>query len=186
MRYEQALSRAGLPNIPFRSEPLLNGHGTYEGLEPSRRKRLLGSFNVLVQCLPMSYAAFFYRRSEYPNPEGLSRRMERDIETFMSDSLDFFQTFDDMKVCYDGGQSIVERALYGAAGGILSRNVVVRRKTAMSVYRLEQVADYLCTIELAAVKYAVHEDGETYSKFFGGVGAFKRNWLKQARRKRMN
>lgn len=129
---------------------------------------------------------FFYRRSEYPNPEGLSRRMERDIETFMSDSLDFFQTFDDMKVCYDGGQSIVERALYGAAGGILSRNVVVRRKTAMSVYRLEQVADYLCTIELAAVKYAVHEDGETYSKFFGGVGAFKRNWLKQARRKRMN
>ncbi len=56
----------------------------------------------------------------------------------------------------------------------------------MTDYRLEQVADYLCTIELAAVKYAVHEDGETYSKFFGGVGAFKRNWLKQARRKRMN
>lgn len=41
MRYEQALSRAGLPNIPFRSEPLLNGHGTYEGLEPSQRKQLL-------------------------------------------------------------------------------------------------------------------------------------------------
>lgn len=112
--------------------------------------------------------------------------MERDIETFMSDSLDFFQTFDDVKVCYDGGQSIVECVLYGAAGGILSRNVVVRRKTAMSDYRLEQVADYLCTIELAAVKYAVHEDGLTYNKFFGGVGAFKRNWLKQARRKRMN
>ncbi len=56
----------------------------------------------------------------------------------------------------------------------------------MSDYRLEQVADYLCTIELAAVKYAVHEDGETYNKFFGGVGAFKRSWLKQARRKRMN
>lgn len=34
MRYEQALSRADLPNIPFYSEPLLNGHGTYEGLEP--------------------------------------------------------------------------------------------------------------------------------------------------------
>ena len=50
---------------------------------------------MLVQRLPISYATFFYRRSEYPNPEGLSRRMERDIETFMSDSLDFFQTFDD-------------------------------------------------------------------------------------------
>lgn len=77
------------------------------------------------------------------------------------------------EVCYDGGQSIVERALYGAAGGILSRNIVVRRKTAMAGYRLEQVADYLCTIELAVVKYAVHEDGETYNKFFGGAGAFQ-------------
>ncbi len=29
------------------------------------------------------------------------------------------------------------------------------------------------------------EDGETYSKLFGGISAFKKNWLKQARRKRM-
>jgi hypothetical protein len=60
MRYEQALSRADLPNISFRSEPLLNGHGTYEGLEPSQRKQLLRSFNVLVQRLPISYATFFW------------------------------------------------------------------------------------------------------------------------------
>ena len=29
------------------------------------------------------------------------------------------------------------------------------------------------------------EDGRTYSKFFSGISAFKKNWLKQARRKRM-
>ena len=55
----------------------------------------------------------------------------------------------------------------------------------MTEYRLEQVADYLCTIEPAAVKHSAHEDGETYNKFFGGIGAFKRDWLKQARRKRI-
>ena len=38
--------------------------------------------------------------------------------------------------------------------------------------------DYLCTIELALVKYEAKEDGETYNKFFGGIGPFKRNWLK--------
>ena len=52
-------------------------------------------------------------------------------------------------------------------------------------HRLEQVADYLCTIELALVKYEAKEDGETYNKFFGGIGSFKRNWLKQARSKRI-
>ena len=55
----------------------------------------------------------------------------------------------------------------------------------MTEYRLSQVADYLCTIELAAVKSDSKEVGGTYDKFFGGVGTFKKNWLKQARRKRM-
>lgn len=39
----------------------------------------------------------------------------------------------------------------------------------MTDYRLEQVADYLCTIELALVKYEAKENGETYNKFFGGI-----------------
>ena len=55
----------------------------------------------------------------------------------------------------------------------------------MTDYRLEQVADYLCTSELALVKYEAKEDGETYNKFFGGFGAFEKNWLKQARRKQI-
>lgn len=41
-------------------------------------------------------------------------------------------------------------------------------------------------IEFAALKYAAGEAGETYNKFFfGGIGVFKCNWLKQARRKRV-
>lgn len=56
----------------------------------------------------------------------------------------------------------------------------------MTDYRLEQVADYLCTIELALVKYEAKENGEAYNKFFGGIGSFKRNWLKQARNKRIS
>lgn len=70
-------------------------------------------------------------------------------------------------------------------GKVLSEGVVRRRKTSMTDYRLEQVADCLCTIELALVKYEAKEDGETYNKFFGGIGSFKRNWLKQARSKRI-
>lgn len=73
----------------------------------------------------------------------------------------------------------------GSVGKVLSKGVVRRRKTSMTDYRLEQVADYLCTIELALVKYEAKENGETYNKFFGGIGSFKRSWLKQARNKRI-
>lgn len=99
------------------------------------------------------------------------------------DHLDFFQAFDDVKVYYDNGQDIVKKALDQSFGFALSKGVLERRKTSMTDYRLEQAADYLCAIELAAIKYAAKEDGETYNKFLGGIGPFKKNWLKQARRK---
>lgn len=111
--------------------------------------------------------------------------MKRDISGLLFDNLGFFQSFDEVKVYYDNGQDIVKQALDQSIGFVLSKNAVQRRRTSMTDYRLEQVADYLCTIELAAIKYAAKEDGGTYDKFFGGIGAFKKNWLKQARRKRM-
>ncbi len=182
-RYEEALLRADLPNIPFHSEPLLNGHGDYKNMDIKQRKKLLNSFSIMVQRLPISYVTFVYRRSEYRDPTKLSARMKRDISSVLFERLEFFQAFEEVKVYYDNGQDIVKQALDKSIGFVLSKGVVDRRKTSMTDYRLEQVADYLCTIELARVKYEAKEDGETYNKFFGGIGAFKKNWLKQARRK---
>lgn len=62
----------------------------------------------------------------------------------------------------------MKRALDRSISKVLSKGVVQRRKTLMTDYRLEQVADYLCTIELALVKYEAKEDGETYSNFLVG------------------
>ena len=181
--YEQTLAAADLPNISFHSEPLLNGHDDYENLGLTQRKKLLVSFNVLVQRLPIQYKTFLYKRSEFPNIEKLAARMRRDASEMIADHLAYFQGFDHVKLYYDNGQAIVKKALDEAIYSILSKEAVVKKRTTMTEYRLAQVADYLCTIELAAVKYAAKENGATYDKFFGGVGSFKKNWLKQARRK---
>lgn len=180
--YERRLAENGLPDIAFHSEPLLNGHKGYEGLDIEQRKKMLVTFSALVRRLPVRYAVFSYRRSEFEDLEKLTARMKRDISNLLFDHLGFFQSFDDVKVYYDDGQDIVKQALDQSIGFVLSKGVVERRKTSMVDYRLEQVADYLCTIELAAIKYAAKEAGETYSKFFGGSVNFKKNWLKQTRR----
>ena len=151
----------------------------------SRSVRLLYSFGIMVQCLSISYVTFTYKRREYEGLEKLTAGMKRDISGVLFDHLGYFQAFDEVKVYYDNDQDIVKQALDKSIGFVLSKGVMERRKTSMTDYRLEQVADYLCTIELAAVKYAAKEDGETYNKFFGGIGPFKENWLKQARRKRL-
>ena len=181
--YERSLANADLPNVPFHSEPLLNGHGDYEYLLPEQRKKLLAGFGALVRYLPVEYKTFVYRRKEFESPDKLEQRMRRDVAELLRDRLEYFQGFEHVKVYYDNAQAIVKSSLYDAVYDVLAKQAVVRRRTTMTEYRLSQVADYLCTIELAAVKYAAKENGGTYDKFFGGVGSFKKNWLKQARRK---
>ena len=181
--YERSLASADLPNIPFHSEPLLNGHDEYEDLEPRQRKKLLSSFSALVRYLPIQYRAFVYKRREFSDISKLALRMKRDVSCMLIDHLTFFQSFDQVKLYYDNGQALIKKALDEAICSTLSKEAVVKKRTTMTEYRLAQVADYLCTIELAAAKYAAKENGATYDKFFGGIGSFKKNWLKQARRK---
>lgn len=181
--YEQSLTAADIPNIPFHSEPLLNGHGAYEDLSLEQRKKLLTSFASLVRFLPLKYKTFVYQRSHFDSTDKLAARMRRDISLLFFDNLEFFQSFEHVKLYYDNGQEIVKRALYDSVEFALSKQAIEKKRTTMTEYRLAQVADYLCTIELAAVKYAAKENGGTYDKFFGGIGTFKKNWLKQARRK---
>lgn len=157
-RYEQSLIDSDLPNIPFHSEPLLNSHGPYEGIELQARKKMLYSFDLLTQRLPISYRTFVYRRNEFSDLAKLTARMKRDISNLLFDHLELFQGFDEVKVYYDNGQDIMKQALDQSIGFVLSKGVVGRRKTSMTDCRLEQVADYLCTIELAAVEYAAKED----------------------------
>lgn len=163
----------------------MNGHKDYEFLGIEQRKATLAYFSSFVRKLPISYVTLVYRRSQFEDPARLMERMGRDISSAMVEHLDFFQSFDDVKVYYGNGQDIVKQALDRSVGKVLSKGAVHRRKTSMTDYRLEQVADYLCTIELALAEYGAKEDGETYNKFFGGIGSFKRNWLKQARSKRI-
>ena len=52
-------------------------------------------------------------------------------------------------------------------------------------YRLSQVADYICTMELTALKYADKAATATDEKFFGSWAQFKKGILKELRAKRM-
>ena len=75
---------------------------------------------------------------------------------------------------------MLERAIRATA---LSKEAAVYRHANYRTFRLAQVADYLCALELTAIKNARHEETETDRRFFGMVGTFKRNYLKRIRSK---
>ena len=180
--YESLLSHRCLPNIPFHMKDLLHGHIDYEKMKPEERKRLLTAFSGLVRNLPIGYKTFSYSSFD-TSGKNLSVRMRRDIVNFAYDNLAWFQSFDSVPVFYDEGQAAVTDALHGAFDLILSDQAIDYRHIAYRDYRLAQAADYFCSVERIANVYDSGDQTPTLEKFFGNRDSFKRNYLKQARRK---
>ena len=182
-RYERSLSESSLPNVPFHFYDLCHKRGGYDGLDFEIRKKLYVKFSAFVRRVPVTYMTFAYRRSEFADATALSERMRKDLTAFVKENFALFQSYDIVAIYYDGGQLSVQRAIHKAFDETLSVNTAEYKSLRYQERRLAQVADYLCSIELAALRYADHEETSTYIKLFGGARAFKANHLKQARRK---
>lgn len=181
--YEASLRERGLPDIPLHTSPLMNGHDDYEALTLERRKRLLSAFFMMFQHMPVRYRTFAYAKREVGGREALTSRIRRDIVNLIFDELSYFQSYCVVKVYYDGGQGVVTKAIHDAVEYALSKNAIVYRDASPVQYRLLQVADLLCTLELTEIKYQRHEQTSTDEKVFGTHGRFKRLYLRIARRK---
>lgn len=181
--YEGSLASRGLPDIPFHASPLMYGKDDYAAFDHETRHRMFAAFFVFVRRLPISYKTFSYRRDQLSDAETFAARLKRDLVVFLVDNLEAFQSFDKVKIYYDNGQHMITEALHGAIEFALSKQAILYKRASPSDYRLAQVADFLCTVELAAIKYGRHEETGTDTKIFGSSRAFRRNYLRLLRRK---
>ncbi len=111
-------------------------------------------------------------------------RLKKDLVVFLSNNLDYFQSFDKVKIYYDDGQQTITNALHAAFEYELSKQALMYRNASPKEYRLSQVADYLCTLELTALKFDACEITSTDEVFFGlSATTFKRDYLKKVRKK---
>ena len=65
----------------------------------------------------------------------------------------------------------------------MANNAAIYRNSIPKDYYMSQVADYVCGIELAALRYKRLLDGATDHRFFGDKRSFTRNYLKKIRKK---
>lgn len=180
--YEQSLASRGLPDVPFHFNPLLRANEGYWNLDASQRSKLLMSFSTFAQHVPFSYHVFAYRKNRFESTGKLVRTMKRDLTEFLFDNLDKFTEFDFVKIYYDDGQPLITRILHAAFEYALFRNAVMYRDARPAEYRMFQMTDFACGIELTALKHESHEETSTDRHFFGQRRDFKKSYLRKLRR----
>lgn len=184
-KYETSLFDRQLPNIPFHATPLLNGHDDYRGLDLSTRKKLLSAFRVFVRYIPIRYTCITLDTREFKSLDDASAAMRKQLIDFMFDHLTFLQTFDHVKIYYDNGQQSIVNAIHAAVEYAIAKEAIIYKYASPSDYRLSQVADYICTMELTELKYANKQSTATDNKFFGTWSKFKKGIFKDLLAKRI-
>lgn len=185
-RYEQSIRNSGLAKTAFRFTPIIRGHDQYSLMEYRTRRKLFTAFAIFTEKIDFKDGTFAYLKREFPTQETLENKIRRDINLTIHNNLEFFQSFDAVKIYYDNGQKIVKRAIHSAIEGTISKEAIVYRDISPALYCLSQVADYVCGIELTAIRYQTHAAGNTEERFFGEWINFKKNYLKKIRRKRIS
>ena len=136
--------------------------------------------------IPVTYVTLRYDVADTHSQEELEARIRRDLAALVFDHLDYFQSFDSIAVYYDDGQHAVSAALHDALDFVLARNVADYRDADHGARRLLQAADYICTVERAAMAYDAGLQTRTHERFFGSRRSFMQSYMKQLVRKRLD
>lgn len=168
----------------FHSMPLIRQDDEYAAMSRRMRGRILNRMMTFVRNVKFSYCTFCVDTAFVNTPEQVFERIKRQMLEFIRSHREAFEGLGSVKVYYDAGQKQVGRLLEETVGEALGCPVVFESGVKQGSYKLLQVADLICTVELISRRL---EDGVPLplaeARFFGGPREFKRNILKKIKAK---
>lgn len=158
------------------TEPLIRREPPYQYFQPNERRAIFSKLYYFTLNCDIKYKSFVFRKAEYENSFKLEARMARDLSRFIKENLEYFQSFERVILYYDNGQHELNRILNTVLATQLADYDV--RKVIPNEYRLFQVADLICTLELLKAKIEHGKLSNSEEKIFHSKRDLKKDFLK--------
>ena len=133
-----------------------------------------------MNTCPITYETVVVNRKEAADKIALSGKLGREISKVISKHEAFFYEFEKVIVYYDNGQielSVILNTVFS-----IHFSSVEFRKAEPQKYRLLQIADFICSIELLKIKKVENRLSKSEEIFFSNHRNLKRHSLKQLKR----
>ncbi|MBO5228073.1 MAG: DUF3800 domain-containing protein [Lachnospiraceae bacterium] len=163
------------------TEPLIRREKPYEFFQPNERRAIFSKLYYFALNCDIKYKTFVFHKNQYDNIFKLEARIAKDLSQFIKDNLLFFQSFEKVILYYDNGQYELNRILNTVLATQLADYDV--RKVIPSEYRLFQVADLICTLELLKVKIENGQLSNSEERIFHSKSDLKKDFLKGLKKK---
>ena len=160
----------------FHTMPIIRRESDYRMLDLHERRKLLSTLLGFVLKSNIYYYTFIVRKYPGISSFEISSELSRQFYSFFTLYGNLVHDYDKTVIYYDYGQHELSTVLV-AIFTILFPNPDFRR-VQPSEYRLFQVADLFCSLELIRLKYSLKEISASESAFFVSESRFNRDYIR--------
>lgn len=183
-RFDQSLIDLGYNDYIIHTEPIIRGEGDYQNCSIDDRKKLLKRTMSFVRHLDIKCQTFVVEKKHIDDSMGITARLSKEVSRFVREQETELSGFDKIKIYYDNGQTEVTKILTSVFVSRLDN--VEYKKVIPSDYRLFQVADFICTMQLIDLKRQLHINSKSEKILFVDERTFVKNYLKPIEKKMWN
>ena len=167
------------------TRPLLRHEDEYRNLTVQEQRYLLSRLYLFAKKCNLRYKVFVFDRRTCRAPGELARKASREITGFIQDSHALFASYDRTILYYDDGQKQLANILAGADDLISNIDHRHLDPTDYRLYRLAQVADLACCLELTKLHFDANQPTTSERCVFGNARDFRKSFYKTFQKKQL-
>lgn len=152
-------------------------------MDISVRQKIMKRMMTFTRKVNVRYKSCYIEKRKTDDSLEAVALLSKQIARFIRDNLEFFVSFDTVKIYYDNGQTEVNKILASVFNSLLDHTEF--RRVLPSSYRLFQVADLICTIELLNLKREAKNLSKAEQRFFNNERTLYKNYIKPVKDKEM-
>lgn len=180
-KLDQELSYLNLNNLCIHTGPIVRREEIYEFMSITERRRIFNKLVAFFRQVDIRYKCISIEKKHADDVIQATSQLSRKMSQFIRDNLEYFLSCDAVKIYYDNGQIEVSRILASVFSALIPNSQF--RKVLPKDYKLFQVADLICSMELIRLKMENHQYSHSEELFFGKQYELKRNYLRIIQKK---
>ncbi len=166
----------------FHAGPIIRREEDYQTLTVTERRRYLNHILTFAKKCDIAYISFHVEKKHISDSIDLTVSLTKQLSAFIREEFTFLSAFDKIIIYYDNGQVELNKILASVFAVMLPQAEF--RKVIPADYRLFQVADLICTLELIKLKNEHNTLSKSEKAFFGSTRDMKKNYLKPIEKKK--
>ena len=166
--FDSHLYNLGYPHHAIHTGPLIRRESVYSNDLVEERKRLFNALFNFARRLDFQYSCIKVKKSECPDVITMTSKVSKALADVLRSNEGFWNSFDKVIIYYDNGQIELTKILTSVFSTLYTH--VEFRKVKPVDYKLFQIADLICTMELLAEKADTNSFSRSEMEFFD-------NWI---------